>query len=237
MIRYGRSVVDRRGVARACGVTLAAFTGKRRRPAPWREPDFPAPVNLHPDSPPRTRLYDHAQVTAYVQGLTVPDLPVEDHPLDLLTEREAADRLGKTIVAFRAAEGSAWFPAPDARPCGVKHWHRSTLDQLVFPGKGAGAGRPRGDGTRPLPRQRMRAHLTAALAAGEVPSAAELARLSDVGITTARAFLRRPRMRVTLTFTGPYGPAVAAWNQLVVEVGRLPTRADFAALPIEVSED
>lgn len=191
MIRRGRSVVDREGVARLHG--LGWHTARARRP--WADDGHPQPVNK-PAGVPAGRspaLWDTTQVRAHAAGRPVPAIPDEDHPDDLLDEREVATLHNLTVRQFQELRAGSrvnlTIADPDATPYGVDHWRRATAEAMqvhVDPTA------PRPTGTR-AERQAVLAAQAAALASsGDPVNISELARRSGVSRATARNFLRRP---------------------------------------------
>lgn len=189
MIRQGRSVVDREGVGRIHG--MGWHTARARRP--WADDGHPSPVNK-PSGPPADRspaLWDTTQVRAHATGRPVPAITAEDHPDDLLDEREVAALHKLTARQFQDLRAGSrvnlTIPDPDATPYGVGHWRRATAEVMrvrVDPTA------PRPTGTRADRLAVLAAH-AAALARSDGPTnISELARRSGVSRATARNFLR-----------------------------------------------
>ncbi|MFF4291029.1 DNA-binding protein [Streptomyces sp. NPDC001633] len=95
MIPQGRPVMTEAEMAEAAGMALTTW---RRREAPALRQRI-QPVN--PED--RLKLYDRAQVTAYMAGKPIPSRPTgeEPHPDDLLSTPEAAAALGVTASTVR----------------------------------------------------------------------------------------------------------------------------------------
>lgn len=190
MIRQGRSVVDREGVGRVHG--LGWHTARARQP--WAVDGHPSPVNKPAEASAgrSPALWDTEQVRAHAAGRPVPAVPGEDHPDDLLDEREVAELHNLTVRQFQELRAGSrvnlTIPDPDATPCGVDHWRRATAEAMqvrVDPTA------PRPTGTR-ADRQAVLAAQAAALAGtGNPINISELARRSGVSRMTARNFLRR----------------------------------------------
>jgi hypothetical protein len=85
-------------------------------------------------------------------------------------------------------------------------------------------------------RQRLWPATAAALAVGDVPNPAALARQTGVGVTTARKFLREPGLRVVAIWLGPVGPDLPRWPQFVAAIETVARRTRFAELPIVLAQ-
>jgi hypothetical protein len=189
VIRHGRSVVDREGVGQLHG--LSWHTARRRKP--WANPGHPPPVNQPPGEPRRGKvpaLWDTAQAQAYASGQRVPEIDAEDHPGDLLDDREVAALHGLTTRQFHRITTdnriSVTIPDPDAAPYGVAHWRRATAEKMRlrvdpddFPRYGPRAER----------KETLEAVATAMADSGEPMNISELARRAGVSRMTARAFV------------------------------------------------
>lgn len=237
MIRRGRSVINRAGIAGLYGQKPSAFHGGRNT-APWDHSEHPTPVNRDPfatedqlGTAPRTWLYDEKQAIAFAQGKKVPALPTTDHPGDLLTERDAAKWLGVTLFTFRERVKSLRIPDPDERPFKVNHWFRRTLAEAEKPRRGA----PARSAEEPAPRQRMKA-VVEALPDGEQIRFVVLAREAQVSRTTARQFLREPRLRAIATFGGTVGPDLENWDNFLADLRTLAARKKYSGISIEITE-
>jgi hypothetical protein len=140
MIRAGRKVVDIDGIAELRRVS--SRTASRHKP--WDEPEHPAPVNKDSARPGvggrsgRKRLWDRAQVAAYVAGRRVPALPVTDDEHDLLDAAEAAAAREMTVAVFNALVRDGKLAGPDAQPCGEPHWYRVTVEAMRPEGREPG---------------------------------------------------------------------------------------------------
>lgn len=193
MIRHGRSVVDREGVGTLHG--LPWHTARRR--TPWADPGHPPPVNQPPGGPRRGKvpaLWDTEQAQAYAAGEPVPEIDAEDHPDDLLDDREVAALHGLTTRQFHRINTdnriSVTIPEPDAAPYGVAHWRRAIAEAIhlrvdtdEFPRYG-----PRAERRETL--EAVASAMTSAMAKpGEPINISELARRAGVSRMTARAFL------------------------------------------------
>ncbi|MFH9698593.1 helix-turn-helix domain-containing protein [Streptomyces roseolus] len=179
MIPRGRPVLNEADIAARVGVPIATW---RRRDAPVFREHVPS---LLPDS--RFLLYDLAQTEAYLAGQPIPDLPVDEHPDDLLTAKEAAAILGinqSTVQAY-ATQGHL---SPGTTRYGARLWTRREVHDRRdnAPGRGAGGGRRAGEAQGPRkthpyegdPRLDIaREALTAADGAPKGRVAAELAAL------------------------------------------------------------
>jgi hypothetical protein len=183
-------VVDREGVGRIHG--LGWHTARARKP--WADDGHPSPVN-RPAGPPVGRspaLWDTMQVRAHTAGRPVPAIPTEDHPDDLLDEREVAALHKLTVRQFQELRAGSRvnliIPAPDATPYGVDHWRRATAEAMrvrVDPTA------PRPTGTRADRRAVLAAQAAALARPGDPVNISELARRSGVSRATARNFLHR----------------------------------------------
>ncbi|RJQ66162.1 hypothetical protein D5S17_35640 [Pseudonocardiaceae bacterium YIM PH 21723] len=207
MIRYGRTVIRVQDVAKLHDLSMTAFTGLRGRRPPWDDEAYPDPANLDPLAedpkdrvPPRTPLFDEDQAKAYAAGKPIPPLPVQDHPKDLLTERDAAAYRQESLEDFRAHVKSLRVPEADEKVLGVLHWRRETLDWFgTAPGRnGAWRGQPAADNRVPrfVASERMQTVIDS-LEPGVSVTATELAMKTDVAYATAKRFLDklRPRSR------------------------------------------
>lgn len=191
MIRAGRTVIDRNGVAALHG--LSAAQAARRRP--WADRGHPAPVNAPGGR--RGGLWDEEQVRAFVAGEPIPELPTEDRPADLLDSAEAASLTGVEAVTWvRYVERGGMVPAPDELILGQPHWRRDTLTEWLptRPGRGVGGGRRPGSGlTDEQMMQRARELLAIAAAEGSPLSGRQLARTLGVSPTTGVRILAAVR--------------------------------------------
>ncbi|MFF9344922.1 helix-turn-helix domain-containing protein [Streptomyces sp. NPDC014773] len=138
MIPQGRPAVSESDVAQLAGVSLT--TWRRQHADTFREhvPD------LLPDS--RNRLYDRAQVEAYLAGSPVPALPDGEHPDDLLSVREVAEILGIHTGTIRSYSTNGHL-SPGVTVHGSRLWpRREVLERRDnAPGRGAGGGRRAGE--------------------------------------------------------------------------------------------
>ncbi|MET7621957.1 hypothetical protein [Streptomyces sp. NPDC005408] len=107
----------------------------------------------------RTFIWDSEQIDARLADGNVPELPEKESPEDLLDREEAWQELIKLGVelkpsTWRSYLAHGYAPKPDKEVCGVAHWYRRTI--LAWPGQrpgeGAGGGRPKGTGGKPLDR-------------------------------------------------------------------------------------
>jgi predicted DNA-binding protein (UPF0251 family) len=148
LIPQGRTVCTEAEVAEAMGLPL--HTWRRRVRARFEEQVLR--VN---EGEGRVRLYDSAQVRAYVEGVPVPPAvrPGEEHPDDLLTDKEAGALLGVDASTVRAYAVTGYLPR------GVevhgRRWTRREIlervrqgDQRQFPAR-TGAGRPKSGPEQP----------------------------------------------------------------------------------------
>ncbi|MEV2262779.1 DNA-binding protein [Streptomyces anulatus] len=118
MIPHGRPALDLDSVARRAGVSPATFDRNHRKA-------FRAAVKPLPGSK-RPLLYDAAQVDAHLSGKSVPPLPTEPDPSDLLTDAEVGAIAGVTastirydattglIAAGRELHGRRWWTRAEA---------------------------------------------------------------------------------------------------------------------------
>ncbi|MFB8043127.1 helix-turn-helix domain-containing protein [Streptomyces hydrogenans] len=138
MIPQGRTAVNESDIAQLAGLSLS--TWRRHHAGAFRVhvPD------LLPDS--RNRLYDRAQVEAYLAGKSVPSLPEGEHLDDLLSAGEVADVLGISAGTVRAYATSGHF-SPGVTVHGSRLWsRREVLERRDnAPGRGAGGGRRAGE--------------------------------------------------------------------------------------------
>jgi hypothetical protein len=74
----------------------------------------------------------------------------------------------------------------------------------------------------------------AALPAGQTVASTELARTAEVALSTARAFLRKPGLRVTAVLAEPVGPGLPVWDDFVAALHRLAEHKKYAGIPIRV---
>ncbi|MGW7345025.1 helix-turn-helix transcriptional regulator [Streptomyces sp. NPDC054854] len=76
----------------------------------------------------RLRLYDRAQVVAYLAGKPLPALPPPgEHSEDLLTDREAGDVLGISHQTVRA-HATTGYLSPGIELYGRRWWPRHEID-------------------------------------------------------------------------------------------------------------
>ncbi|MGW6244363.1 helix-turn-helix domain-containing protein [Streptomyces roseolus] len=138
MIPQGRPAVNESDIAQLAGVSLSTW---RRRHADDFRTHIP---DLLPDS--RNRLYDRAQVEAYLAGKPVPALPEEEHPDDLLSAGEVAEILGISTGTVRAYATSGHF-SPGVTVHGSRLWPRHEVLERRdnAPGQGKGGGRRAGE--------------------------------------------------------------------------------------------
>ncbi|MFJ9080321.1 DNA-binding protein [Streptomyces sp. NPDC102278] len=176
MIPHGRPAMTEADIAEALGQDLKT----------WRRRDgenFRARVPVvNPGD--RLRLYDRAQVTAYLAGRPLPAPPCEGpHPGDLLTDREAADALGIAHQTVRAYATTGYLPS-GLELYGRRWWTRRDVD----------ARRAAGD-QRSTPRETAVRDLAAELAGPDnaTPSAAELAARDQISTRTARRRIQAAR--------------------------------------------
>jgi len=201
MIPEGHTPVDAAEAARLHGISLA--TANRR--GLLTAPGFPAPLTPGRNN----RLWDRAQVIAHATGQPIPAQPPEQ-PGDLLTREECAARWGITAASFTSASHRGYAPGPDAEEHGHELWRRATLDAFPRPGRGAGAGRPKG-ATDARPRKpsardtqhrerlaMVRQMLTDAGEQGQQePAAPAVAVQAGVSTRTAERLLAKARQALT----------------------------------------
>jgi hypothetical protein len=161
---------------------------------------------VNPDE--RLRLYDRAQVEAYLAGQPIPARPdtTGTHPDDLLSDREAASVLAITSSTVRAYAASGYLP-PGTERHGRTWWTRTEIetrrdagDQRHHPER-TGAGRRPGDPRNRQPRPRHDPRITEVaqeLTLAEVGhrpavTAAELADRYGVSQRTGERLLSRAR--------------------------------------------
>jgi hypothetical protein len=199
MIRAGRDVVDTYGIAELRGEDYYHVTNAR--PRPWDQPGWPAPVNPENTRKAgtigrgggRKRLWDRAQVEAFLAGKPVPAINAADHDEDLLDVIELAAVLGLPPKQVNELLRQGRLDGPDATPCGVKHWtrgHARTM-QPAPPEWSQEDGRPRGEDA-----EQIRARLLVAVEkvprrAGGKLNASAIARAANVHRHTARRFLEQ----------------------------------------------
>ncbi|MEU8883916.1 helix-turn-helix domain-containing protein [Streptomyces hydrogenans] len=192
MIPRGRPVINEADIAARLGVPIATW---RRRDAPAFREHVPS---LLPDS--RFLLYDLAQTEAYLADRPIPDLPVDEHPDDLLTAKEAAAILGinqSTVQAY-ATQGHL---SAGTTLYGARLWtRREVLDRRDnAPGRGKGGGRRAGE-----PQGPRKAH----------------AYEGDARLTIAREALvaadhGTPKGRIAAELAAQYGATVRTWERLL----------------------
>ncbi|MDD9383118.1 DNA-binding protein [Streptomyces sp. ZAF1911] len=179
-------------IATASG--LPVYTWRRRHGA-----DFRARVPVvNPRE--RLRLYDTAQVVAYLKGARIPASPARDaiHPDDLLSDKEAGAVLGIDATTVRAYAATGYLPGGIERH-GRTWWFRQDIearrdapDQRQY-----NPGRQPGDPRNRAPRQRHDpriAEVAALLFVGQVTTA-EIAEHYQVGERTAQRLLAAARTR------------------------------------------
>jgi hypothetical protein len=77
----------------------------------------------------------------------------------------------------------------------------------------------------------------AALPAGQTVASTELARTAEVALSTARAFLRTPGLRVTAVFAEPVSTGLPVWTEFVAAVHKLAKDKKYAGITIRLTED
>ncbi|WP_344281411.1 PadR family transcriptional regulator [Actinomadura napierensis] len=167
MIRAGRTAITDDDVASAHGfVSLRA--GKRA--GLFDNPTLPKPVNNRGGAKRgNKRLYDAAQIHAHAVGEPIPDLPIVDHPDDLLDLHEAAEVWGISPVTFQYYLNKQPHLIPEPIQIGgVLHWRRDDLTDFERPGRGTGGGRAAGttDTTERRRRGEVQLHVLEVLAEG-----------------------------------------------------------------------
>lgn len=128
MIRHGRRVVDRFGLAEIWGVS-AAYLANRLQP--WNEPNHPHTVNEPRTARGHRWLWDSQQATAYRNGERIPALPRKNSPGDLLDADDVAAELGVALatVTHMRRDGRLPFGSEADDDIGVWHIRRDTLAQ------------------------------------------------------------------------------------------------------------
>lgn len=190
MIRNGRRVIDRAGLAQMHGLTPAQAARRR----PWGEPGHPPPVNRPGGR--KGGLWDELQVRAYLAGNPTPALPQTDAPGDLLDLSEFAALVDVEPATLAIYVTDDLAPASDEQICRQPHWRRDTVErfQRERPGRGVGGGRQwAGHERRPRDEAHRRgAELIASAAAeGRTWTARGLARELGVAPDTAGSMLKR----------------------------------------------
>jgi hypothetical protein len=141
VIPKGRPVINEAAVAQRVGTPLA--TWRRRDAGAFRE----RVPSLFPDS--RYLIYDLAQADAYLAGRTIRALPTDEHPDDLLNDKEAGAVLGITPSTVRAYAAQGYL-SRGKNVYGARVWPRHEIehrrDNPLGQGKGGGrrAGEPQG---------------------------------------------------------------------------------------------
>ncbi|WP_394614513.1 hypothetical protein JNUCC0626_32160 [Lentzea sp. JNUCC 0626] len=125
MIRAGRDVIDRAGIAALVGMS-SSVAAKRK---PWAVPGHPEPVTAYRPANGRPAMWDKLQATKFAEGKRVPDLPTHDSPSDLLDRFEAAELAGMTNGAWESAYQHGRI-ASDFEFFGVPHWYRRTVEAI-----------------------------------------------------------------------------------------------------------
>ncbi len=101
MIRRGRPVITPGEVAQRAGVALRTW---RRRDQPEFE------KRVRPLLEGRYIIYDLAQTLAYLDGKPIPALPAEDHPDDLLSDKDVAAALNVSVSTVQAYRAQGYLP-------------------------------------------------------------------------------------------------------------------------------
>ncbi|WP_438297900.1 DNA-binding protein [Streptomyces sp. HUAS TT7] len=189
IIPHGHPAISEAEIAEEAGTPL--HTWRRRHGA-----DFRARVEvINPGE--RLKLYDQAQARAFLAGKPLPARPdtFEPHPDDLLSDRAAADVLGVDPSTVRAYAKTGYIEEGEEHH-GRRWWRRGPLlerreagDQRRHPER-TGAGRAPGSTGAPARRAR---EVAADLAAGQEPTAAELAERYQVTRTTGARILADAR--------------------------------------------
>lgn len=125
MIRAGRDVVDRAQIAALADMS-PSVAAKRK---PWAADGHPKPITTYRPTNGRPTMWDKEQAEAFAAGQTVPALPEQDSPDDLLDRIEAAELAGMTPVAWESAYHQGRFPS-DTKKLGVPMWFRRTVEAV-----------------------------------------------------------------------------------------------------------
>ncbi|WNI20425.1 DNA-binding protein [Streptomyces sp. ITFR-16] len=138
MIPRSRPVINEADIAARVGVPLP--TWRRRDALVFRE----RVPSLLPDS--RYLLYDLAQAEAYLAGRPIPELPADEHPDDLLTDKETAALLGISTATVRSYAAHGYL-SPGTTRYGARLWTRREVHDRRdnAPGRGKGGGRRAGE--------------------------------------------------------------------------------------------
>lgn len=191
MIREGREVVDRAGIAVLAGMSESVAAKKR----PWAAEGHPKPITTRRAANGYPTMWDKEQATRYAAGETVPSLPEQDSPSDLLDRFEAADLAGMSPGAWESAYQHGRIPADDTR-LGVAHWRRSTVEAIRDnrPTRGRPPGTPgrRHQDSEEL-TARIRELLEQAAAAGAPLTNIDIAQRLQIHVNTVSAHRARIR--------------------------------------------
>ncbi|GAB1325663.1 DUF6292 family protein [Streptomyces sennicomposti] len=185
MIRAGRQHLVRTlaDIAAQQGIAVQTLLNSGRH----LEPGFPAPLGAG-----RTRLYDGAQVDAYLAGRPVPALPTDDDNQDLLDRQEAAALRGEPLSVWDRRRKDPAVREHLVLVGGVEHWPRRVVRGYTpaprrRTGSGGG-GRPAGSGDQ-VPRDQLPGHVAQLLKKDPVLTAADVADRLGVHPNTAQAAL------------------------------------------------
>lgn len=181
MIRQGRDVVDRAGIAELHHVR---FTWARDH-AIWNRPGHPAPVGggtRRPGGQARHRLWDREQAAAFAEGRRPPRLPTKNAAGDLLDVDDVAALRGVEAATVAKQVRDGYLPAPDTTLYDVWHWRRETLDRIASQPSRQGARTDREPG-QPSGSAQERVH--AALERDPEADLAEIMRHAHVSRPTA----------------------------------------------------
>jgi hypothetical protein len=218
MIRSGRAshVLTSADLAAREGLSLSRWQTVKAAQAPGR----PAPISS-PGA--RTLLWDAEQQDAWAAGESVPPLPEEDLPDDLLDRQEAAALLDPPVLPAvwgRYARQDATLLKARREVAGVDHWPRGVIlawekGRPGDEGKRERGGRPRGTGDL-LPREEIRPRAAALLAADPAVTAAAVADAIGVHDDTATRALAQLRADAVaeLLHTDPHTTAETVVAQL-----------------------
>ncbi|MET9954434.1 helix-turn-helix domain-containing protein [Streptomyces sp. NPDC006339] len=204
MIPQGRPAVSESDIARLAGVSLTTWRRQHAEAFRAHVPD------LLPDS--RSRLYDRAQVEAYLAGRPIPALPQDEHPEDLLSAREVADLLGISTGTIRAYAATGHI-SPGTTVHGSRLWsRREVLDRRDnAPGRGVGGGRRAGEPQGPRKSHayegdpRLDVAREALATAGGAPKGRVAAELAAVHGSTPRTWERLLTTAAALQDNDPDG--------------------------------
>ncbi|CAM3410681.1 hypothetical protein KIPE111705_07085 [Kibdelosporangium persicum] len=208
MIPFGRTTVDRAGIAKLHNMSWR----KAERAKPWTLPAHPKPL-----TPPNTRpvLWDMAQAEAFARGAAVPALPTVSHPQDALHFTEAADIAKMNHDYWEQEVHRGRLPKPNIEVHeGVFFYSREVAEQVTAQRqvRRTGGGRPPGATEKikraDIPRRVAELFDLAADKGDPEPSIAEVQRTLGIAYSTAHKHVHLIKAQRAAAATTPHNQTV-----------------------------